>query len=89
MSHPHPYGDCDSCGNPIRLIDALEQEGNRLGIDLSGMSQHNSWDMSIGVGARQVTQLLIALRQVTDAPTEQQENAVLLELVDGIDSVGG
>ena len=87
--HPHPYGDCDACGDPTPLIQALKREGERLGIDLSGIEAFNSWDMSLSLGGRQAAQLLIALRQATEAPTEQRANAVMLELVEGIDSVGG
>jgi len=89
MTHtPHPYGDCDSCGTPDRLLDTFEHEATRLGINLS-TDTHNSWDMTISVGAREVARLILALRQATRPLTRDEADALLLELVDGIDSVGG
>lgn len=85
---PHPYGDCDACGDPDALMDAVETEAGRLGIDL-GITASNSWDITISLGGRSLAQLLLVLRQVTHPPTQDDTIQTLLELVEGIDAVGG
>lgn len=89
MTHrPHPYGDCDACGDPDPLLSLLEEEAKRLGIDLSTYA-NNSWDLSISIGGRDAARLVLALRQVTAPPDQQATLDLLLTHVDGIDSVGG
>jgi hypothetical protein len=85
---PHPYGNCDACGDPTRLLDELAAQGERLGVELKA-EPFNSWDMAISLGARTVAQLVLALRQASQAPTQAEADALLLELVDGIESIGG
>ena len=85
---PHPYGNCDACGDPTRLLTALAEEGERLGINLEA-EPVNSWDATLPLGARGMARLILALRQVATPPGEQETVDLLLTLVDGIDSIGG
>lgn len=85
---PHPHGDCDACGNPDDLPEALEAEAERLGISLETRSL-NSWDLSIGIGGRDAARLILALRQVHTQLDHQETEDLLLSLVKDIDAVGG
>lgn len=85
---PHPYGDCDSCGDPDNLLSVLEEEAKRLDISLS-TSAANSWDLSISIGARDAARLILALRQTHLPPDPGETDLLLLALVKGINEIGG
>lgn len=89
MSHPpHPYGDCDGCGDPRKLLSLLEEEGKRLGVQFDTEAL-NSWELGISIGGPGVAAMILALRQASEPVTKQQIDALLLEHVDGIDEIGG